>query len=230
MIIIVPSRGRPTRALEMATSARLTATKPDQLEVVIVIDDTDPELDWYRDTFPGKKRTWLWVLKGRHRYTEALNAAAAADFGKAQDIIGAFGDDVIFRTEGWDDIVRETLSTPGIAFGDDLVHGANHPTAVFMSRAIVDALGWLGLPVTKHQWCDDGWKRIGQETGTLRFMPDVVVEHMHPAVQKAEWDATYEAVFEPVSSKADHDAFQKWVRSGGFVRDVTKVRALTAGT
>jgi hypothetical protein len=223
VILVIPSRGRPTRALETATSARLHATDSDSLEIVIVIDDTDPELQWYRDTFTQKRRTWLWVLEGRHRYTEALNAAAFSDFGRAHGILGAFGDDVLFRTFGWDQVVVKALSMPGIAYGDDLVHGVNHPTAVFMSRAIVDALGWLALPATKHQWADDGWKRLGQETKCLRFMPDVIVEHMHPTAGKAEWDATYESVFDGEAAKADYEGFQAWVESG-LEADVRKVR------
>jgi hypothetical protein len=209
----------------MATSARMTAARPDELDIVIVIDDTDPELEAYRATFTDG-RTRMLELKGRHRYTDALNHYAFTDEGRGQDILGAFGDDVLFRTEGWDDVVRRTLATPGFAYGDDLVHGKNHPTAVFVSREIVDALGWLALPATKHQWADDGWKRLGLETGTLRFMEGVVFEHMHPAVHKAEWDATYEGVFDSDQGKADHAGFQRWATSGGFASDVEKVRAL----
>jgi hypothetical protein len=212
----------------MATSARLHAHDSDDLEIVIVIDDTDPECQWYRDTFTTRRRTWLWVLKGRHRYTEALNAAAAADFSQGHDILGAFGDDVLFRTDGWDRTVKAMLATPGIAFGDDLVHGKNHPTAVFMSRAIVDALGWLALPATKHQWADDGWKRLGNDAGCLRFMPDVIVEHMHPAVGKSEMDDTYRALFEgPEASergKSDYGGFHEWERKW-LKGDAARVRA-----
>lgn len=210
MLIIVPSRARPARALQMVQSAILTANQPDELEIVIVIDDTDPELDWYRDTFSGPR---LVVLDGRHRYTEALNVAAFAPGAMGQDILGAFGDDVLFRTQGWDDITRDTLRTPGLAFGDDMVHSERHPTAIFMSRLIVDALGWLALPATKHQWADDAWMKLGKKIGRLRYMPDVVIEHMHPAVGKAEWDQTYRDVIGgevPGLAKADFEGFEAW--------------------
>lgn len=228
MIIIVPSRGRPTRALAMAQSARLTAQKADELDIVIVIDDTDPELDWYRDTFSITGRTRLVILQGRHRYTEALNVVAFSDDARGHDILGAFGDDVIFRTGGWDRILRKALRRPGIAYGNDLIHGKNHPTAVFMSRSIVDALGWLALPATKHQWADDGWKQLGLRLNCLRYMSKVVLEHMHPAVGKAEWDDTYRAVIggeEPGAAKADHAGFEAWMAEG-LEADAMKVQAV----
>lgn len=227
MMLIVPSRGRPARAREMAMSAFLTAQDADALEVVVVIDDTDPELDWYRDAFDAKGKAQLVTLEGRHRYTEALNVAAFTEAARGHDILGAFGDDVLFRTGGWDSVVRKTLRRPGISYGDDLVHGKNHPTAVFMSRAIVDALGWLALPATKHQWADDGWKQLGLRAGCLRYMPGVVVEHMHPAVGKAEWDQTYRDVIGgevPGAAKADYDGFSAWLRDG-LEADAGKARA-----
>lgn len=229
MIVIVPSRARPTRAMDMATSARSKAQDPDSLDVVIVIDDTDPMLAEYTSMFRREGPTRLVVLEGRHRYTECLNLIAFSPEADGHDILGAFGDDVIFRTQGWDTATRKALSRRGIAYGDDLIHGKNHPTAVFMSRVVMEAIGWLALPHTKHQWADDAWKQLGQRSRCLRYMPDVVFEHMHPAVDKAEWDDTYRDVIGgrvPGAAKADYEGFIAWVENGGLITDSGKVRAL----
>lgn len=221
--ILVPSRGRPNRARLMAVSALETARSG--VGVTIIVDPDDPERKAYAEvlSIPGVR---LVVLSERLGYTASLNEIAAYA-EPTIDVLGAFGDDVIFRTKGWDDRVRSELATPGIAYGNDLVHGQGHPTAVFMSRAIVDALGWLALPATSHQWADDGWKALGQRTGLLRYLPNVVVEHMHPAVGKAEWDETYASVFDDARAKRDYDGYQAWL-ADGLEADAEKVLAALA--
>lgn len=215
--ILVPSRGRPERAALMASTA---VNSSESADVHILVDQDDPEVPRYQAIANG--RTIVHVDQ-RMGYTGSLNWWAS-QLRDSHAILGAFGDDVVFRTDGWDKIVERTLETPGIAYGDDLIHGKNHPSAVFMSSGIAKALGWLALPATTHQWADDGWKRLGTELGILRFMPDVIVEHMHPAVGKAEWDATYAGVFDDERAKRDFDGFTYWAQEGGLLRDVERVR------
>lgn len=228
--ILVPSRGRPERAADMARLA--LANGSPAVEVLVICDADDPTLPRYREEFsPQHTRARLVVLKERLGFVGSLNTVAMGVWNDV-DVLGAFGDDVAFRTPGWDRRVEATLETPGIAYGDDLVHGANHPTAVFMSSAIATALGWLAMPGVRHQWADDAWKRLGQELGCLRFMADVIVEHMHPAVGKAAMDATYESIFggnEAAANQAgaDHAAFQEWERRY-LAGDVAAVRRALA--
>jgi len=202
----------------MVASVRATARK--DVRILVLVDPDDPALPGYR-----LHELEIVVLPERLGYTASLNLVART-LWDTHRIIGAFGDDVVFRYVNWDDRVRETLRTPGIAYGDDLIHGRNHPSAVFMSSVIAKALGWLALPATTHQWADDGWKRLGQETGCLRFMEGVVFEHEHPAVDKAEWDETYESVFDAERAKRDYEGFTSWVETGGLEADAEKVRAV----
>lgn len=187
-----------------------------ETRVLFLVDNDD-------DRMPEYVLNHLPIRLGsRLGYVGSLNRQAL-DLWDHDGIIGAFGDDVLFRTNGWDDRVRETLAKPGIAYADDLIHGANHPSAVFMSNTISRALGWLALPATTHQWADDGWKVLGQRLGILRFMPGVVIEHMHPAVGKAEDDETYRSVFDSDRAKADYEGFVDWRDNGGLDADAAKV-------
>lgn len=221
MMVLFPSRNRPQRAHTAVRSAIDTATG--EFSYRVLVDHDDPTLPEYEalglDVMP--------VMPGG--YVSALNQAARA-FMDTEDILGAYQDDLIFRTPGWDVRVRETLATPGIAYGDDLLQGEHHPTAIFMSTAIVRALGWLALPTIWHQWADDVWKALGQAAGCLRFMPDVVIEHIHPANHKAEMDPGYERVFganEGASERAtaDYYAFHAWLEDRIDI-DVAAVKAV----
>lgn len=218
IVVFVPSRGRPAGAARAIAS--ILGTAAGAVSALVLVDGDDPMLEDYRALdLP------VWVVEPGGRFTGALNHAAAA-IADGYDVMGAFGDDVIFRTRGWDGAVADTLATPGIAYGDDLIHGIHHPTAVFMSTEVYRALGWLALPVTRHQWADDGWKRLGKAAGVLRYMPTVIVEHMHPAVGKAPWDAGYDRVFDPAVADDDFQAFTAWASEGGLEADADKVRAI----
>jgi hypothetical protein len=221
MIIIVPSRGRPERAALMVKSAKTTAREP-TVRVVVAVDPDDEKLDEYRRVISD-----LIVLPERLGYSRSLNIVAYQEWDQ-HDILGAFGDDVIFQTRGWDHKVRKALATPGIAFGDDLAHHEAHPTAVWMSTSIAKALGWLALPDCHHQYVDNAWWEIGNALGLLRYLPDVVVEHMHPAYQKAELDDTYRSVYSMPQAGIDHAAFMAW-RETRLAKDVARVQEALAG-
>jgi hypothetical protein len=212
--ILVPTRGRPERAKALRESIRATAF--DRVAVTFYVDDDDPALPAYIDVIGARL-----VTGPRLGYTATLNRLAEAS---EATILGAFGDDVLFRTTGWDRIVESTLATPGIAYGDDLIHGKNHPSAVFMSSVIVKALGWLALPATTHQWADDGWKRLGQETGLLRFMPGSRGRAHAPRGRQGRLGRHVRGVFEDARAKADYEGFQGWL-TDGLANDVDKVRA-----
>jgi hypothetical protein len=215
VVVLIPSRGRPVNALRCVTSIIRTS----RAAALVLVDDDDPELDRYRELVP------TWVVPAGGRFTGALNHAAEA-IAAGYDALGAFGDDVVFLTADWDRTLASTLKHPGIAYGDDRIHGRAHPSGVFMSTIIYHALGWLALPAVKHQWADDGWKRVGAGAGVLQYMPSVIIEHLHPAVGKAEWDAGYARVFDAETAKVDYDAFMAWNDGGGLDDAIARVRAV----
>jgi len=217
IVILVPSRGRPKRCRDMVNSVK--ATSEAYVRVIAIVDADDPTLSEY-----ARKLDDLIVLPERLGYTGSLNAIAREVWDE-YTIVGAFGDDVLFRTPYWDRAVEQALTTPGIAYGDDQVHAQGHPTAVWMSSAIAKELGWLALPASYHLWVDDAWKALGQATDTLRYLPSVIVEHVHPAVGKAPMDDTYRSVYDSDRAHQDHLGFLGWQESG-LEEDAAKVRAI----
>ena len=76
----------------------------------------------------------------------------------------------------------------GIAYGNDLHQGGALATSVVMSSDIAAALGWMALPGCAHYHIDDVWVALGRDAGCLAYLPDVVIEHAHPAWGTAAWD------------------------------------------
>jgi hypothetical protein len=108
------------------------------------------------------------------------------------------GDDHRPRTLGWDQTLLYAATTdgagPGIAYGNDLLQGANLPTQVCIDARIVELLGNMAPPQLTHLYVDNYWKALGEGAGCLRYCHNVVIEHMHPVAGKAAMDAGYERV------------------------------------
>jgi hypothetical protein len=216
IVVVLPSRGRPAAAAEAIAAIRETAVLV-ETSVVLTVDADDPCLPEYRALrFPtvgtSLLRPTTVVLEGDEtgNLTRATNTISLRIAKADPDaIIGNLNDDHRARTRGWDRVVTEALKTPGIAYGDDLIHGVNLPSAPFMSARICLALGWYALPSCEHLYIDDAWRELGKAAGVLRYLPELVFEHLHESVGKAVWDEGYARGYAHVDE--DHAAFDEWV-------------------
>ena len=110
-------------------------------------------------------------------------------------ILGHMGDDVVFRSPRWDERVVEAFNQIPyrIAFvhGRDGVHDERLGTHGFISWQWYQALGRVTPPYFAHDYCDTWLNEVADMIGRRVFLPDVVTEHLHPDVGKAERDQTY---------------------------------------
>lgn len=236
VVVVVPSRGRPEAARLTVEAIRETAIRV-ATSVVLAVDADDPELDGYRRMVDGlhhrlfADRPLLVVLEPEEtgdlvRATNTVSLRVAREDPHA--IIGNLGDDHRPRTRGWDRAVMESLEDPGIAYGDDGIHGERLPSAPFISAEIVQALGWFALPACRHLYIDDAWRELGNALGRLRYLPDVSIEHLHPAVGKGAWDDGYTRANSELATERDRLAFEGWMANGLAVDAANVQRALEA--
>ena len=217
VVVVIPSRGRPKAAKQAIDAIRDCAVLV-STTVVLVVDDDDPCRDEYvalRPFYTGSSRiaaeVSVVVLRGDEtgsliRATNTISRRIASADPEA--IIGNLNDDHRVRSRGFDRWVTEALAKPGIAYGDDLIHGERLPSAPFVSAAIVNALGWYFLPTAEHMYGDDALRVLGLALKRIHYLPELIVEHLHPAVHKGEWDDGYERAY--ASVEADKAAFNDW--------------------
>jgi hypothetical protein len=71
---------------------------------------------------------------------------------------------------------------------------------------------------------DDAWKAWGEGMGRLRYLPDVVIEHLHPDAGKAPQDERYQEA--SAATSADAARWEQYRLGGELAADVEKLRGL----
>jgi hypothetical protein len=207
LTVVVPSRGRPSAVKELAQAFIDTCVSKTQL--VVAVDDDDPTLDEYIKV-SQELESFELTIGLPNRIGPILNEVVPV-FAAVSDNVGFMGDDHRPRTIGWDAAYITALRDmgTGVVYGDDLLMGIQIPTQVAMTSNIVLATGHFVPDGMKHLWLDNAWKAIGEAT-SLRYLPQVVVEHMHPLAGKGEWDESYLANNTDAVFDADKIRFLDW--------------------
>jgi len=223
MCVVVPSRGRPENAERLAQAFKDTGAEAD---LYIVIDNDDPKWNEYAKSENYKK---LPADNKTGGCAKSLNTGAVLllDITKypLYDYFVFMGDDHLPRTPGWDKAFIQALGTnTGIVYGDDLLQGANLPTAYGMSRDLVNELRGMTFPGCVHLFFDNFVKQLGLDLEYLKYLPDVIIEHMHPVAGKAEIDEGYERVNQPKWYEKDLLTLQRYLSEMEYASLIRKFR------
>lgn len=233
LLVIVPSRGRPANARRMLNA--LHATVEVSTDLVFVLDADDPEIPAYYDLLDGAPVSLLVVTPpaagAPGGMPHAVNVAASQHWDHYRHL-AFMGDDHVPRTRGWDARYVQALwdmGGVGVVYGNDMIQGERIPTQVAMTSNIPRALGYICPPGFRHLYLDNVWKLWGEGIGRIRYLPDVIVEHLHPIAGKARTDAGYERVNSPEVNAADRAAWEAYQRGRWPDADLPLLRALIEG-
>lgn len=204
--ICVPTRGRPENVKRLIDSIYSTASKPSTVEIIFRTDNDDK----------GARRTKSAITENIKKLKEENRVHIKMAVGERlqylsdlwedcyshaiSDRIMMCADDVIFRTQGWDNTIAN--GTPNadkniyFIWGNDLNQRRGLATLPMMSRLWIETVGYFVPKGYACDWCDthihDIANRLANLGSDIRcYFGDVVFEHMHPSVGKAKWDDTY---------------------------------------
>lgn len=221
LAVLVPSRNRPeniSRLIKAWIETKATA------QLIVCVDDDDPKLlDYVKTEVTGEGPFEIRIAE-RMRLGPTLNHWANI-YARQYAYIGFFGDDHVPRTVGWDEVFLTELRKQSgtLVYGNDLFQGACIPTAIAMCSRIVDVLGYMHPPKLIHMCIDSFWKELGIEIGRLTYLPDIVIEHMHPYAGKAESDSGYAEVNLQSQYDSDTGLLEEY-RHVQFQADILKLR------
>lgn len=222
LVVIVPSRGRPDKIGRHIEA--FTKTMRADTALVVAVDLDDPTLgDYYRVASP-----FVYTCDPlRPGMVATLNKTAMTYATIAQPLAtGMQGDDHLCRTDGWDERYLDSLRAGNLfVYGDDGLQHENMPTQIAMRTEVVNALGYMAPPAFKHLCIDLVWKDWGDAVDRIEYLPDVYVEHIHPAAGKGDWDDNYQRVNNPTITAKDSETYYAY-KASGFAEDVAKLREL----
>ena len=199
----------------------MKATCTAETDLAFAIDDDDRSYDGLDLRAIG---AGIVTTGPRKTCTEWSNEVAAI-WGSGYRAVASIGDDHLPITKGWDTIMLAALDDmggTGIVYGNDIGQGQNLPTAAVISSDIPAALGWLMLPACLHLFVDNAWLDLG-----ARYLPDVIIEHLHYSRGASPRDQTYADADSRETWQHDEAAYNEWRRTG-MAADVGKIRSLRA--
>lgn len=188
LTVYIPTKGRPDNALRLQDAFYSSVTL--NTRAVFILSDNDPMIDRYRDL-----HFTLTVTPDKPGFVSPLNEGYWKDRKQFYSYaLGFMGDDHLPRTFGWDQRIVYNLKQlgAGLVYGNDKFQEQSIPTQVFMTSDIPLALDFMTLPRLKHLYADNFWLDLGKGLNRIQYLPDVIIEHMHPAAGKAHHDAGYE--------------------------------------
>jgi hypothetical protein len=183
---ICATRGRTEFMKRMWNSALETADNPQNLEIVWFIDDDDTNSIKVHEEMGSKA-----LILPRKSISLAESTNRCWELTK-KDIIYCLGDDVVFRTKGWDTIIDKAfqkypdkICLMGGADGlnkDLITHPIIHSNWVY-------ALGRITPPYFRDCYIDTWMNEVAQMVGRIEWLP-FLAEHMHFSVGKSPMDQT----------------------------------------
>jgi glycosyltransferase involved in cell wall biosynthesis len=194
--IIVPTRKRSKAVTELVETIVNTADDFSKIEILFYIDPDDVESEKCILELTSTYGNNIKYTSSRENLNLSQMWNYAYDKLNTSDIIMLCGDDIRFRTNSWDTIVRnEFLQVDDkilLVYGDDKHHGINHATHSFVHKRWIEASGFWLPPYFCADYVDTWLFEVATQISRIKYLPNVVTEHMHFSLGKSAFDETTE--------------------------------------
>jgi hypothetical protein len=220
LTVYVPTRGRPEQALRLQEQFYKTVSLNSR--ILFILSNDDEKVEQYRDL-----HYCIRVSPPRRGFVDPVNLGYLRDRREVYSYaLGFMGDDHFPRTVGWDQKVVGELKNmgAGLVYGNDKLQEERIPTQIFMTSDIPLELGFFTLPRLQHLYADNFWLDLGKGLGRIKYLSDVVIEHMHPGAGKASHDEGYEFSGSYNLDQQDGREYAKYI-ANELADDVLRVKA-----
>lgn len=149
--IMCPSRQR-SKALEENIKILLSLAKnPEFIDIVVRIDDDDPEINEYKN-IPGIKLIIgpAFGYRGLHIYYNDCAKASVAD-----SWLFMWNDDVLMETKNWDTLIHKYDNQFICLAPQSFPHKKEFTIVPIIPKKWIDIIGYLSLNAQSDAWLED---------------------------------------------------------------------------
>ena len=188
--LLIPSRGRPGHIEKLVESVRAASTL--DIEVVVRIDADEPQrVEYERICSCHLSPVTCHLFSGPRLVMSDLWNDAAKH--ATADVMMLCGDDLLWRTSGWDVMVKNAFDAHPdkivLVYGGDGHHASGFATHPLIHRRWYETLGYFTAPYFSSDYADAWLWEISGMIGRRQYLP-FVTEHMHYSFGKAKIDQT----------------------------------------
>ena len=192
--VLTPTRARPGRLDSFIQSVHGLAKNKERVYTYNYIDSDDPRIKAY-DDYRNKQPTNSTNVTGDPQsVSKSWNVLAQMAVDDGADVLIMGNDDMMYRTEGWDEILEEeTKKYPDdiyVMWFEDLINGENHCAFPIVSKTWYETVGYFTPGIFNFGYNDTWIFDLGQRVGRTHFIPNVVNEHLHFTTGKSAADDT----------------------------------------
>jgi len=181
--VLTPIRKR-INDLHLFVESHRNTTKGNSV-IIFGIDDDDHTYDQFMKDNPE----FIYEINPGMKSLPYLNFLAKKYY-KEYKYLSYGEDDERFISDNWEESIISSLEEfkIGVVYPNDNLNKEALVGFPFLSSNIVEALGFMCPEKLNFLWPDYFWKKVGEEIGRIKYLPDVMIEHHHFITGKREKD------------------------------------------
>ena len=192
--ILVPSRERMNRRLTMLMSILTSVKDINNVNVYFGVDEDDPTRDRIKKIAAAIPCVKIVDIKNEGKFIGLGKMWNICSDASTEEIISMIGDDMVFATPGWDEMLIEEFkkSPADKIYGvhcNDGYHGEKLAVNFFCLRKYADLMnGKFMREEFKINWIDQWLHQVFSSVGRLKYRGDIMIEHRHWVLGKDKKD------------------------------------------
>lgn len=230
--LLVPSRERLNLKLTLLSSIITTVSDINNVELLFGVDEDDPTRDIAYKIAAAVPFVKIVDIQNNGKFI-GINKIWNLLVPHAQsDILGYIGDDMIFKTAGWDREIIAELSDRLPADQIKLVHCYDgYRTAdeicvnAFVHRKYVDVIGYLCREEFLINWSDQWMYQTFKAFDRVTHRPDIHIQHNHWVFGQRKRDAVADRMLSDNKDKVSDQLWFDLVEQR--IEDVKKIASYT---
>jgi hypothetical protein len=214
--VLCPTRNRVEEFTRMVQSCRDTAEST--VNIVAYIDHDDPAREEYL-------KLHVSIMVGpRVILSDMFNKCASFATG---EIYMMGGDDMMFRTPGWDTMIEEEFRKSRdkilMVYGDDGINNSRFSAFPTIHKRWLKTVGYFAPPYFVGDYADTWLRDVALALGRAKYLP-YMTEHLHFIFDKAPYDDTYRERREREAKENPSELYAKLLPKR--LEDIEKLRAV----